>query len=53
MLDIKKQMEVERVARWLMALILLTAGTSKLFSKGGFNLPMIYISRSFPLSKLS
>jgi len=36
MLDIKKQMQVERVARWLMALILLTAGTSKLFSKGGF-----------------
>jgi len=36
MLDIKKQTQVERVARWLMALILLTAGTSKFFSGGGF-----------------
>ena len=36
MLDIKKQVDVERMARWLMALILLTAGISKFFSKGGF-----------------
>lgn len=28
--------DIEQVARWLMALILLTAGTSKLFSDGGF-----------------
>ena len=36
MLDIKKQTQVEQAARWVMALILLTAGTSKLFSAGGF-----------------
>lgn len=29
--------QIERVSRWLMALILLTAGTSKLFSEGGFS----------------
>jgi len=36
MLDMKKQTQVEQMARWLMALILLTAGMSKLFSAGGF-----------------
>lgn len=36
MLDMKKQTQVEQVARWVMALILLTAGTSKFFSAGGF-----------------
>jgi len=36
MIERKKLTQVEHVARWLMALILLTAGTSKLFSAGGF-----------------
>jgi len=36
MIDKKKLTEVEQVARSLMALILLTAGISKLFSGGGF-----------------
>jgi uncharacterized membrane protein YphA (DoxX/SURF4 family) len=34
--EIKKQIQVEQAARWLMALILLTAGISKFFSAGGF-----------------
>ena len=36
MIERKKLAEVEQVARWLMALILLTAGISKFFSGGGF-----------------
>jgi len=36
MIETKKLAEVEQVARWLMALILLTAGISKFFSAGGF-----------------
>ena len=36
MIERKKLAEVEQVARWLMALILLTAGISKFFSRGGF-----------------
>ena len=36
MIAIKKQIEVERVARAVMALTLLTAGISKFFSGGGF-----------------
>ncbi len=36
MIDKQKLIEVEKVARWLMALILLTAGISKFFSDGGF-----------------
>lgn len=36
MLNLTKQIQVERVARSVMALILLIAGTSKLFSAGGF-----------------
>ena len=36
MIETKKLAEVEQVARWLMALILLTAGISKFFSVGGF-----------------
>lgn len=36
MIDQKKLAQVETVARALMALILLTAGISKLFSGGGF-----------------
>ena len=36
MIEPKKLVEVELISRWVMALILLTAGTSKLFSAGGF-----------------
>ena len=36
MIERKKLAEVEQMARWLMALILLTAGISKFFSGGGF-----------------
>jgi len=36
MIDKQKLTEIERVSRWLMALILLTAGISKFFSGGGF-----------------
>ena len=36
MIERKKLAEIEQVARWLMALILLTAGISKFFSSGGF-----------------
>lgn len=36
MIEIEKQVQIESVARWLMALILLTAGISKFFSGGGF-----------------
>ena len=36
MIERKKLVQVEFVARALMALILLTAGTSKFFSEGGF-----------------
>ena len=36
MIKAKKLAEVELISRWLMALILLTAGISKLFSAGGF-----------------
>jgi len=36
MIEKQKLAEVEQVTRWLMALILLTAGISKFFSGGGF-----------------
>ncbi|MFT7526163.1 MAG: putative membrane protein YphA (DoxX/SURF4 family) [Arenicella sp.] len=36
MIEPKKLVQVELISRWVMALILLTAGTSKLFSAGGF-----------------
>lgn len=36
MIEPIKLKQVELISRWLMALILLTAGTSKLFSGGGF-----------------
>lgn len=36
MIEPKKLVAVELVSRWVMALILLTAGTSKLFSAGSF-----------------
>jgi len=36
MIQTQKLIQIETVARWLMALILLTAGTSKFFSDGGF-----------------
>jgi len=36
MIHINKKIQVEFVARYIMALILLTAGISKLFSDGGF-----------------
>ena len=38
MIEPKKLVEVELISRWVMALILLTAGTSKLFSAGGFKI---------------
>ena len=36
MIDKQKLTEIEQVSRWLMAIILLTAGISKFFSHGGF-----------------
>jgi len=36
MIQTQKLIQIETVARWLMALILLTAGISKFFSGGGF-----------------
>jgi len=36
MIQTQKLIQVESIARWLMALILLTAGISKFFSGGGF-----------------